>query len=147
MITVGFRHTTGRTLFSRLVRLVAGRPVHCAVFTVRTRDGWLGIESTAGPGVQRRVWSDAELARDGWTTHAVAGVDAADVARFADARVGLKYDYVGALLYGTPLTTRNRWTCSELCAEALVAAGAPLAWFDAGRTPRRLCHVITAREG
>ena len=128
MIVLAFRRTTGPGLFSRLVRLFAGAPVHVALVTTQG-EGW---EAQHPHGVQRvTLWgSDWEY----------VGVecDALAALRFCARRDGAKYDTLGALLFFTPLTSRRRWTCSELAAEALAEAGADLSVLDAGRTPRAL---------
>lgn len=138
-VSIAFRHVTGRGFWSRLVHVVAGPPVHCVLLLHGTAHGFHAV---AGAGVEAVELTVEQLAREGWEVVPVRGVDALTVHRFCAARVGARYDYLGAVLYGTALTTRDRWTCSELCAEAVVAGGAPLHLLDAGRTPRRLRRAL-----
>lgn len=128
MIYLAFRRSVAPTVFSQLVRLVAGRPVHCALVHANGA-GW---EAQQGVGVQ-----PVQLTGDDWELIPVA-VDPLAAMRFCHRRAGMRYDTIGAVLHWTPLTSRDRWTCSELCAEALAEAGAPLSVLNAGRTPRRL---------
>ncbi len=142
-VHVAFRHYTGRSVWSRLIHVVAGPPVHCALVTWSAEaQAYLGFHAVAGVGVERFTLTAAERARERWSLEPVPAADALRALAFCQRRVGSAYDYVGAVLFGTPFTTRDRWTCSELCAEALVEAGAPLALLDAGRTPRRLLRAL-----
>lgn len=133
MLAIAFRRETGPSPWSNLIALVAGTPVHCAL-VVGDGSGW---EAVAGAGVQRFQLTDA------FECIPVAA-DPLRAMQFCARREGAKYDWWGALLHFSPLTSRDRWTCSELCAEALAEAGAPLSILDAGRTPRRLRAWATA---
>lgn len=130
MIAIAFRRSVPPTFWSRVVELFAGRPVHCAL-VLPDGSGW---EAQLGVGVQPVAIApdDADWER------VTVDADALVAIRFCHRRAGARYDLLGAVLYGTPLTSRDRWTCSELCAEALAEAGAPLSILTAGRTPRRL---------
>lgn len=142
MIAVAFRHVTGRGRWSRLIHTIAGPPVHCVlVHYAPAQDAYLGWHAASGVGVAAVVLTPAQVVRERWELVRVA-VDPLLALQFCARRAGSRYDYLGAVLYGTPLTTRDRWTCSELCAEALVAAGGPVSLLDAGRTPRRLLRAL-----
>jgi hypothetical protein len=145
VIAVAFRHVTGRGAWSRLIHTVAGPPVHCALVAwVPTLAAYAGWHATAGRGVEAITLTPTAIVAERWALVRVA-CDPLLALDFCARRAGSRYDYAGALLYGTPLTTRDRWTCSELCAEAVVAGGAPLSLLDAGRTPRRLLRALGAR--
>jgi hypothetical protein len=120
--------------WSRLIRVIAGPPVHCVVVIGDT--AW---HATRGAGVERTAVPTGPA----WEERAVPGVDALALRRWCEARIGAPYDTLGALLYWTPLTTRDRWTCSEFAAEGLVACGAPLALLQHSQTPRRLWRALT----
>jgi hypothetical protein len=130
VIAIAFRRSVPLTFWSQVVRLFAGAPVHCAI-VLPDGTGW---EAQLGVGVQPVFVppDDADWERVPVQAKALTAI------RFAHRRAGARYDLLGAVLYGTPLTSRDRWTCSELCAEALAEAGAPLSILPAGRTPRRL---------
>lgn len=141
-VIVAFRHVTGRGRWSRLIHAIAGPPVHCVLVRyVPELDAYRGWHAASGVGVAAVELAPAQVSREQWELVHVAA-DPARAFDFCARRAGSAYDYLGAVLYGTPLTTRDRWTCSELCAEALVAAGAPVALLDAGRTPRRLLRAL-----
>lgn len=140
---VAFRHMTGRGRWSRLIHIVAGPPVHCVLLQRDVfRNGYTGWHAVAGAGVEPVTLTTRQVIDERWELLPVPTVDPLAALRFAERRAGARYDYVGAVLFGTPLTTRDRWTCSELCAEALVEAGAPVSLLDAGRTPRRLLRAL-----
>ena len=139
-VAVAFRHVTGRGRWSRLIHAIAGPPVHC-VLVVWDGAQYVGYHAVSGVGVEPVTLTPAQVVHERWELVRVR-CDGLLALQFCQRRVGSRYDYLGAVLYGTALTTRDRWTCSELCAEAIVAAGAPLSLLDAGRTPRRLLHAL-----
>jgi hypothetical protein len=142
-VAIAFRHFTGTGRWSRLIHAVAGPPVHCAL-VVWDGAAYRGWHAAAGVGVAAVTLTPAQVVAERWELRPVA-CDVLLALEFCARRAGSRYDYLGAVLYATPLTTRDRWTCSELCAEAIVAAGAPLALLAAGRTPRRLLAALRAR--
>jgi hypothetical protein len=137
MILLAFRRAPTRSLLSWLVAVVAGRPVHCAVVTETGH----GYEAQSGIGVR-----PVTLALEEYECIALP-FSAARALAFCEPRVGLRYDYLAAVLHWTTITATDRWTCSELCAEALAAAGAPLDVLKAGRTPRGLYRWATRAAG
>lgn len=140
-LAVAFRHTTGREWWSRIVRAIAGPPAHC-VLVWPSGTAW---HATRGPGVEPLQLTPERIGAEAWELVPVYDVDAAALRRWCLQRCGARYDTVGALLYWTPLTSRDRWTCSEFAAEGLVACGLGpelLAW---SQTPRRLRQALRAR--
>jgi hypothetical protein len=140
-ICVAFRHVTGRAFWSRLIHVVAGPPVHC-VFVFASG---VAYHSTQGAGVERFYLSPERIAAEGWELVPVEGVDPQRLRAWCEERLGMRYDTIGAVLYCSPLTSRDRWTCSEFNAEGLVACGAEVSLLRWSQTPRRLRQALRAR--
>lgn len=128
MMYIAFPKRFTPSFFGWLVRIFAGQPTHCVLVNEHN----IGYEAQSGIGVRAIQIDPTQYDR------IPVDVDAQRVFAFCEERLGLQYDYVGALLYFTNFTTRNRWTCSEFVSEACAYAGAPMSILDAGRRPRRL---------
>lgn len=140
-VCVAFRHVTRRDFWSRLVRVIAGPPVHCVLVCA----SGAGYHAVIGAGVERVVLTPEQIASEAWELVPVHGIDVLALRRWCEQRLGAKYDTLGAILYWTPLTTRDRWTCSEFAAEALVACGTEPSLLNSSQTPRRLRRALRAR--
>lgn len=139
-VSIGFRHVVGRSIWSRLIKVIAGPPVHCALVFF---DGE-AYDASLHTGVIRRQLLQTQRDAEGWELIPIA-VDPTALRRWCRARCGSKYDALGAVLYFTPLTSRDRWTCSEFCAEGIVACGESLSLLQHSQTPRRLRRALRAR--
>ena len=131
MLYVAFRRAAPWSGLSGLIRLFAGRPVHCALVDEKG----VGWESQAPNGVRRLTITDPTA----WDLMPVP-YSKITAFTFCKAREGTKYDYVGAvfgpMLAWIGITSSTRWTCSELCGDALVSSGAPVRLLEYDRRPK-----------
>jgi hypothetical protein len=139
-VAIGFRHVVGRGFWSRLIKVIAGPPVHCAIVF---SDGQ-AFDASITVGVARFQLTPEQLDAEAWELLPIT-VDPVALRRWCLARLGKRYDVLGALLYFTPLTSRDRWTCSEFCVEGVVACGESLSLLGASQTPRRLRRLLRSR--
>jgi hypothetical protein len=108
---------------------------HCELVV----DGWCYSSSGRDGGVRAKQIDLSE----GWDVVDVpwAWVNKQDVLDFFAVTSGCRYDYLGVIVgavFGTKTNKRNRWFCSEWCAEALGMAE-PWRW-----TPASLGAIFSA---
>jgi uncharacterized protein YycO len=133
------------SVFSHLIKLVAGCPIHAAIFLP---DG--SVLQAEANGVEL-VPNVAHLIGGGvaptWRILDVPEADASKLTEIVQSELGCPYDY-WALLYGWTLGIQSdsKWFCSELAAYALMIAGVILKRENAAKyTPRRLYTELLAR--
>lgn len=122
------------TFWSKLVALIAGKPVHCAIFL----NDKMMVESNTPNGVQF-----TNITHRDWLIVNVEITNMDSVMDFIKNEIGCAYDYKALFLGWTfGIQSNTKWFCSEFVADALRHGGIQLNHPSAWYTPKRLYNEI-----